>query len=305
MPDGQGATVTAAADSGIDSLLPAAMAAKAELTGVKRANIDTPSLFALAVLAGAFIAFGAVFFTTTIAGAGVLPYGVLRLIGGVAFALGVVLIVCGGGALFTGDNLIVMAWASGKVSTASMLRTWIVVYAGNFIGAAATAAIVYLSGQYTLGDGAVGATALGIASGKLGFTFSQALWLGILCNTLICLAVWLTFSTRTSGGKVLVTLLPVSAFVAAGFEHCVANMYFLPHALLIKWGAGDAFWQAIGKAPADYPMLRWDVFLTANLVPVTLGNLIGGSVLVGAVYWFVYLRRGAKAVAPSAAPPER
>ena len=295
-----------AADSGFDSPLPAAMAAKAELMGAKRADIDTPSLFVLAVLAGAFIAFGALFFTTTIAGAGqILPYGVVRLIGGVAFALGVVLIVCGGAALFTGDNLIVMAWASRKVSTASVLRIWSVVYAGNFVGAAATAVVVYLSGQYTFGDGAVGATVLAVSSGKLGFTFAQAFWLGVLCNTLICLVVWLTYSTRTSGGKVLVTLLPVSAFVAAGFEHCVANMYFFPHALLIKWGAGGSFWQAIGKTPADYSMLTWDAFLTANLVPVTLGNIVGGTLLVGAVYWFVYLRPGAKAGAASAAQQDR
>ncbi len=295
-----------AGDSGFDSLLPAAMAAKAELMGARRAGMDTPSLFMLAVLAGAFIAFGAVFFTTTIAGAGqVLPYGVVRLIGGIAFALGVVLIVCAGAALFTGDNLIVMAWASRKVSTTAVLRVWIVVYVGNLVGAGATAVVAYLSGQYTFGDGGVGATVLAVARDKLGFTFAQAFWLGVLCNTLICLVVWLTYSTRTSGGKVVVTLLPVSAFVASGFEHCVANMYFFPHALLIKSGAGDSFWQAIGKTPADYPMLTWDAFLIANLVPVTLGNIVGGTVLVGAVYWFIYLRRGAKALAADAAQLER
>ncbi len=295
-----------AGDSGFDSLLPAAMAAKAELMGARRAGMDTPSLFMLAVLAGAFIAFGAVFFTTTIAGAGqVLPYGVVRLIGGIAFALGVVLIVCAGAALFTGDNLIVMAWASRKVSTTAVLRVWIVVYVGNLVGAGATAVVAYLSGQYTFGDGAVGATVLAVARDKLGFTFAQAFWLGVLCNTLICLVVWLTYSTRTSGGKVVVTLMPVSAFVASGFEHCVANMYFFPHALLIKSGAGDSFWQAIGKTPADYPMLTWDAFLIANLVPVTLGNIVGGTVLVGAVYWFIYLRRGAKALAADAAQLER
>ncbi|HET9204913.1 MAG TPA: formate/nitrite transporter family protein, partial [Burkholderiaceae bacterium] len=211
---------------------------------------------------------------------------------------GLVLAICGGAALFTGDNLIVMAWASRKVSTATMLRGWAVVYAGNFVGSVATALIVYLSGQYTFGNGAVGASALAIASGKLGFTFFQAVCLGILCNVLVCLAVWLTYGTRTSGGKVIVTLLPISAFVTAGFEHCVANMYFFPHALLIKWGASDSFWKAVGKTPADYPMLTWDAFLTANLVPVTLGNIVGGSLLVGAVYWFVYLRPGARAVTP-------
>jgi len=222
----------------------------------------------------------------------------------VVFSLGLVLAICGGAALFTGDNLIVMAWASGKVSTASMLRTWLVVYAGNFVGAVATAVMVYLSGQYTFGGGAVGASALAIADGKLGFTFLQAVCLGILCNALVCLAVWLTYSTRTSDGKVIVVLLPIGAFVTAGFEHCVANMYFFPLALLIKSSAGDTFWKAIGKTPEDYPMLTWDAFLTGNLVPVTLGNIVGGSVLVGAVYWFLYLRRSAHAVPASAAQDE-
>ena len=295
----------AGTDIRIDALLPAEMAAKAEQIGVTRAGIDNLSLFVLALLAGAFVALGGLFFTTTIAGASAtMPFGMMRLIGGVVFSLGLVLAICGGAALFTGDNLIVMAWASGKVSTASMLRTWLVVYAGNFVGAVATAVMVYLSGQYTFGGGAVGASALAIADGKLGFTFLQAVCLGILCNALVCLAVWLTYSTRTSDGKVIVVLLPIGAFVTAGFEHCVANMYFFPLALLIKSSAGDTFWKAIGKTPEDYPMLTWDAFLTGNLVPVTLGNIVGGSVLVGAVYWFLYLRRSAHAVPASAAQDE-
>jgi formate/nitrite transporter len=295
----------AGTDIRIDALLPAEMAAKAEQIGVTRAGIDNLSLFVLALLAGAFVALGGLFFTTTIAGASAtMPFGMMRVVGGVVFSLGLVLAICGGAALFTGDNLIVMAWASGKVSTASMLRTWMVVYAGNFVGAVATAVMVYLSGQYTFGGGAVGASALAIADGKLGFTFLQAVCLGILCNALVCLAVWLTYSTRTSDGKVIVVLLPIGAFVTAGFEHCVANMYFFPLALLIKSSAGDTFWKAIGKTPEDYPMLTWDAFLTGNLVPVTLGNIVGGSVLVGAVYWFLYLRRSAHAVPASAAQDE-
>ena len=160
-----------------------------------------------------------------------------------------------------------------------------------------------MSGQYTFGNGAVGAAALSAASGKLGYGFLQAFCLGVLCNALVCLAVWLTYSARTSGGKVLVLILPISAFAAAGFEHCVANMYFVPEALLIKAGAPDAFWYAIGKTPADYAMLAWETFLFRNLLPVTLGNIVGGSVLVGAVYWFLYLRRGSRAV-PSTSQAE-
>ena len=287
-----------------DALLPVEMAAKAEQIGVKKAATDNVSLFVLAVLAGAFVALGAIFYTTTIAGAsGVMSYGSVRLMGGLVFSLGLVLVICGGAELFTGDVLIVMAWGSRKVSTRSMLRTWGVVYAGNFVGSVATAVIVYLSGQYTFGNGAVGAAALSAASGKLGYGFLQAFCLGVLCNALVCLAVWLTYSARTSGGKVLVLILPISAFAAAGFEHCVANMYFVPEALLIKAGAPDAFWYAIGKTPADYAMLAWETFLFRNLLPVTLGNIVGGSVLVGAVYWFLYLRRGSRAV-PSTSQAE-
>ncbi|HSW22591.1 MAG TPA: formate/nitrite family transporter [Burkholderiaceae bacterium] len=299
-------TPRGSSDIRIDALLPAEMAAKAELTGVTKAGTDNLSLLLLALLAGAFIALGGLFYTVTIAGASAtLPYGVVRLLGGVVFSLGLVLAICAGAELFTSDNLIVMAWASGKVSTASMLRTWVIVYVGNFVGAGATAVFVYVSGQYTFGNGAVGATALSVATGKLGYTFVQDVCLGILCNVLVCLAVWLTYSARTSGDKVIVLMLPISAFVAAGFEHCVANMYFFPHALLIKWGAPDSFWQAIAKTPADYPTLTWEAFLTGNLVAVTLGNVVGGTVLVGAVYWFVYLRRGARAVPARAEPDER
>ena len=274
-----------------DALLPAEMAAKAELSGVRKATLDLPSSFTLAVLAGAFIALGAVFATTVVAGgSGALPYGVLRLLAGTVFSLGLILVLVAGAELFTGNNLIVMAWASRRVSTALLLRNWLVVYTGNFVGSIGTALLVYLGGHHTFGNGAVGAAALATANAKSGLGFVQAVALGTLCNALVCLAVWLTLSARSVADKVLAIVPPIAAFVAAGFEHSVANMYFIPSGLFIKAGANGAFWLSIGKTAADYPNLTWSNFLLHNLVPVTIGNILGGAVLVGIVYWFVYLR---------------
>jgi formate transporter FocA len=284
----------------LDALLPADMAVKAEQIGVRKAHLNPTSMFVLAILAGAFIALGAVFATTVSAGAGdQLTFGVTRLLAGLVFTLGLILVIVGGAELFTGNNLIVMAWASRKVSTGLLLKNWLIVYLGNFAGALGTALLVYLGGQYAFGAGAVGAAALATANAKVGLTFVQALTLGILCNALVCLAVWLTFSARTTTDRLLAIIPPISAFVAAGFEHSIANMYFIPIGLFIKAGAPQAFWAAIGKTAADYANLTWGNFLLRNLLPVTLGNIIGGTLLVGAVYWFVYLRQ---AVSPPAVP---
>jgi formate/nitrite transporter len=274
-----------------DALLPVEMAEKAELSGVKKAHLDLPSCFTLSVLAGAFIALGAVFATTVVAGgSGTLPFGVVRLLAGTVFSLGLILVLVGGAELFTGNNLIVMAWASRRVSTGLLLRNWLVVYVGNFVGSIGTAVLVYLGGQHLFGNGAVGAAALATANAKTGLGFVQAVALGTLCNALVCLAVWLTLSARTVADKVLAIVPPIAAFVAAGFEHSVANMYFIPSGLFIKAGASAAFWTEIQHTPADYPNLTWERFLVGNLVPVTIGNIIGGAALVGIVYWFVYLR---------------
>ncbi len=273
-----------------DALLPSDMAAKVEQVGVRKANLDPVSTFVLAVLAGTFISLGAVFSTTVAAGVGeALPYGVARLLAGLVFSLGLILVLVGGAELFTGNNLIVMAWASGKVSTWRLLRNWALVYVGNFVGAVSTALLVYASGQFAFGKGVVGATALAMANSKTGLEFVPALALGVLCNALVCLAVWLTFSARTTTDRILAIIPPVTAFVAAGFEHSIANMYFIPVGLLIKMGAPESFWSAIGKTAAGYTNLSWSNFLVRNLLPVTSGNIIGGA-LVGVVYWFVYLR---------------
>jgi formate transporter len=272
----------------IDALLPAEMATRAEYLGVRKAEAPALTMFILAVLAGAFIALGAVFATTVAAGtSGALPFGVAKLLIGFVFCLGLILVIVGGAELFTGNNLIVMAWASGKVSTNNLLRNWGIVYLGNFVGSIGTAALVFLSRQYTFGGDAIGATALSIANGKVGLEWIQALMLGILCNILVCLAVWLTFSARSTIDKIAAIIFPITAFVAAGFEHSVANMYFIPIGLFIKH-FDPQFVQTLG---IDLSRLTWGAFLVNNLLPVTIGNIIGGSVFVAAVYWTVFLRR--------------
>lgn len=274
----------------IDALLPPQMAAKAEQIGVAKAKICLAKLFTLAVLAGAFIGLGAAFSTTVTTGLGGTPWGLVRLAAGATFCLGLILVVVAGAELFTGNNLIVMAWAGGKVSFRSVLRNWVVVYLGNLAGSLATAGLVFYSEQYFFGDRAVGVNALNIANAKCAIAFVPGLALGVLCNALVCLAVWLCYSARSVVDKIAAVLFPITAFVAAGFEHCVANMYFIALGLFIKQGAPDGFWAGLALTPADWPHLTWQGFWLANLLPVTIGNLIGGSLMVGLVYWFVYLR---------------
>jgi formate/nitrite transporter len=279
-----------ATEARLDALLPAEMAARAEDIGVRKAAMGVVPMFVLAVLAGAFIALGAAFATTVAAGAaGVVPFGLVRLVAGLAFSLGLILVIVGGAELFTGNNLLAMAWASRRISTAAVVRNWVIVYVGNFVGAIGTAVLVVLGGQYAFGDGAVGSVALATASAKAGYAPLQAFVLGILCNGLVCLAVWLTYSARTTTDRIIAIVPPIAAFVAMGFEHSVANLYFIPVGVLIRSVAPDSFWASVDLAPADLPLLDVGGVL-ANLVPVTLGNIVGGTILVGAVYWLVYLR---------------
>lgn len=263
-----------------DSLLPPQMALKAEHVGEQKATLDAVSTLVLGVLAGAFIAWGGVFYTTVVTtGEMAIPFGVAKLLGGVSFSLGLILVVVAGAELFTGNNLIVMAWASGRVSLAQLLRNWSLVYIGNFVGAVGTACLVYFAGFAQGHDGAVGDTMLQIGEAKCSITWTKAVVAGIGCNVLVCLAVWLCMSCRTVADKVLAVVFPVAAFVATGMEHCVANMYFVPAAMMVKLGRG-----------IDKGQVNASNFVLNNLIPVTIGNVIGGAVLVGLVYWFVYLR---------------
>lgn len=199
-------------------------------------------------------------------------------------------VVVGGAELFTGNNLIVMAWASGKVTGRALLRNWVIVYFGNFVGAIGTAVLMFFTRQYTFGSNAVGIAALKTGIAKSELTFIQAIALGILCNALVCIAVWLTFSARSTVDRIVSIIFPITAFVAAGFEHSIANMYFIPYALFIKY-FDPKYVSAIGDKVSNLDHLTWQAFFLNNLPPVTIGNIIGGAVLVAAVYWAIYLRK--------------
>jgi formate transporter len=274
----------------IDALLPAQMARRAEDIGVAKASLPLDRLFILAVLGGVFISLGAAFSTVVTAGGGLAP-GVSRLLGGLTFALGLILVVVGGAELFTGNMLVVMAAASGRIRLGALARNWAVVYIGNLIGAVATAVLVFLSQQYRQGSGSVGERVLAIAQTKSSLGVLPAVTLGVLANLLVCLAVWLSLSARSTVDRVVAVTVPVAAFVACGFEHSIANMYFLPIGLFVKDHAPDAFWTEIAGTKAQFAELTWTRAITHNLLPVTAGNIIGGGLLVAATYWFVYLRR--------------
>lgn len=273
----------------IDALLPPAMAQRAEQIGVDKVAMAPMRLFALAVLAGSFIALGGAFATTVAVGTAPAQWGLQRLLIGVAFSLGLILVVVGGAELFTGNNLIVMAWASRRVTTIALLRNWVIVFAGNVVGAVATALLMFTAGAHRLGGGAWGNALITAASAKLALGFVQAVALGVLCNALVCLAVWMTYSARSTADRILAVVPPISAFVAMGFEHSIANLYFVPLAMFIA--VFDPVFVASHGLQSAADSLTWTGFLRRNLVPVTLGNIIGGSVLVATVYWFVYLRR--------------
>jgi len=273
--------------NGFDPLLPVEMAHRAETVGETKANLSALNLLLLSMLAGAFIALGGDFFIAVTTSTE-LGYGVTRLIGGLAFSLGLFLVVVAGGELFTGNNLIVMAWASGRVSTLKLVRNWVIVYIGNLIGSLGTVLLVYFSGQWQFNGYEVGANALRVANHKVNLGFEEAIALGILCNGLVCLAVWLCYSARSNTDKAISILFPITAFVASGFEHGVANMFFVPLGLLLK--EDDTVVETAGLTSDGLDNLTVIDFIANNLVPVTLGNLIGGVVLVGAMYWLIYLR---------------
>ena len=270
----------------IDDLTPAEVATKAVGVGVKKAGLDFWTMFVLALFGGAFIAIGAVLATTVGSNGPEFPYGLNALLKGLIFTVGLILVIVAGAELFTGNNLMLIAVLNKKITLGKMLRNWGVVYIGNLIGSVIVALIMVMSKQYTFAGGAIGKTALTIANTKSGLEFWSALGLGIMCNILVCLAVWMTFSARTTAGKILAIIAPISAFVAAGFEHSVANMYFIPVGLFIK-----AFNPEFAAQAGEFANLSWANFFVKNLLPVTIGNIIGGAIFIGAAYWFIYLRK--------------
>jgi len=276
----------------MDAFPPAQIAEKAENIGVTKANLDFWTLFVLAILAGTFIALGAVFSTTVTAGAeGNVYFGLGKLLGGLTFCLGLILVVVSGAELFTGNNLIVMACVSGRVTIRQLLRNWIIVYLGNFVGAITTVYVMLLCKRYMLGKGVIWLNAMTISNAKCGKPFIDLFALGIMCNALVCLAVWMCMGARSTTDKILCIIFPITAFVTCGFEHSVANMYYIPGAILAKQWMPPEIWQTIGKVAADFPNLTWYNFFFVNLIPVTLGNIVGGSFCVGFLYWLAYRRK--------------
>ena len=272
--------------SDMDAFSPSEIAALVETRGVAKANAPTVTTFILGVLAGAFIGLGAVL-STTIATGSTLGYGPTRWLAGIGFSLGLILVVVAGAELFTGNNLVSMSFVSRHITFVRLLRNWGIVYVGNFVGALSIVVMVWAAQWWKQDGGAVGATALATAAAKTSLPFGVVFVRGILANALVCLAVWLATGGRTLIDKIFAIVFPISAFVAAGFEHSVANMYFIPMGMLIKNEPGLA--KAAGVSTDQLAKLDLGGFLT-NLTAATLGNIVGGAVLVGLVYWFVYLR---------------
>lgn len=273
-----------------ESLLPPQMAERAAEVGEGKVHKKLHKSFLLAVSAGVQIGIAFVFYTLVTTGAQDLPFGVSKLLGGLAFSLGLILVVILGGELFTSSVLTLVAKASGKVSWRELFKNWFIVYIGNMVGALMLVGIMITTRQYMSDDGQLGLNALAISQHKMHHTFIQAVSLGLMCNVLVCFAVWMTFSARSLTDKVMVLVLPVAMFVSSGFEHSIANMFQVPMAIAIKTFAPAEFWQMTGANIADYADLNLIDFVTNNLIPVTLGNIIGGGVFVGMWYWLIYLR---------------
>lgn len=264
-----------------DVLLPPEMAEKAAQAGIRKVQIDTFSMLLMSIMAGIYIAMASNFYTAVMTGSAALPFGVARLLGGLVFSMGLILTVVAGAELFTGNNLIVMAVLSRKVGQRWLYRNWAIVFVGNLIGSLLYAAMVWASGQHKFAGGELGTLAMNIAAAKCQIPFGEAFFRGVLCNALVCLAIWMCFSSQSTTDRVMAIVFPITAFVACGLEHCVANMYFIGVGLFLKAGGLPA--------AAD---LTWLNFFWKNLLPVTLGNIVGGAGLIGVVFWVIYKRRG-------------
>ena len=258
---------------GSNAFSPKEVAENVERVGVVKARLPFLQTALLGVLAGAFIGLGALYFTLVVSDAS-LGFAAQRLLGGLVFCLGLLLVVVAGAELFTGNNLLAMAWAGGKISSGEVLRNWTIVCAANFVGAAGLALLVWLSNHPAMNGGAVARATLAIASAKVAMPLAEAFFRGVLCNLLVCMAVWMAMAGRSVIDKAVAIVFPISAFVAAGFEHSIANMYLIPLAMLLQPAGGDITWAGFFH----------------NIIPVIAGNLFGGSVLVALVYWVIYIR---------------
>jgi len=268
-----------------DAFTPSQVAKKVKTLGVSKANMPFLPLLILAMMAGAFISFGAMYYTVVMTHPSE-AYGAAKLLGGVAFSLGFILVVIAGGELFTGNNLIVLAWANGKISIRQLLRNWGLVYLGNALGAFLTVYLVFASGFLDGAHHAYGVTAIKLGLAKVDITTTEAFVRGIFCNSLVCLASWMVYASRTVTDKVFAVVFPISAFVAMGFEHCIANMFMIPLGIVASLDPEAV--ALTGLAPEAFANLTMSGFIE-KLIPVTLGNIFGGSVMVGMSLYIVYL----------------
>lgn len=266
-----------------DQLSPAEIETKAESLGVSKSKMGFIQSFMLSIMAGAFISMGAMFFLLIVSDSA-LPFAAQRLIGGCLFSLGLLLVVVCGAELFTGNTMIVMSAASRKITWLAVLKNWLVVFFGNFVGALIMVGLVYLSNFQSMNGGAVGTAIVSVAAGKMTPDWLTLFAKGIMCNFLVCLAVWIAYGSKTVADKMLGILLPIAAFVACGFEHCVANMFFLPFGILLA---------SMGIAPAgiDPSTVTWAGALW-NWSASVPGNIVGGALFVGMAYWVAYHKKG-------------
>jgi len=265
---------------------PKDVAAKMCETGVGKCKLPILKMFILAILAGVYIAFGAQLFLL-VGSDSTLGFGFTRFLSASVFTVGLMMVVVGGAELFTGNNLVLIAALDKKITWGELLKNWVVVYIGNFVGSIILAALLFWGGTWSLNGNLVGANALKVALSKTSLTFAQAFFRGILCNWLVCMAVWMSMASKDVIGKLFAIYFPIMGFVASGFEHSVANMFFIPYGIFLK--GNPKVLEAAGKTLADLANLNWGTLFTVNLIPVTLGNLVGGAIFVGAVYWYVYL----------------
>jgi formate transporter len=271
-----------------NGISPEEMAMKAEALGIVKVSKPLWQSFYLSITAGVFIAIAFVFYTTVTTGSEGMPYGLIKFIGGIAFSLGLILVVVCGSELFTSSTLTLIARANKHISTSQVLKNWLVVYVGNALGAIFIVLLIWLAQQHFVEEGAWGVNAMSIAQHKIHHSFTQAVALGILCNVMVCLAILMAFTCKSVTDKVIVMLLPISMFVASGFEHCIANLFMIPLGIIIKTFASAEFWSLSQGSPELFNDLTFTNFVVNNLIPVTIGNIIGGA-LIGLAYWKIYL----------------
>ena len=274
-------------------LSPAEITQTALATCHKKTLLPWYSQFILAVLAGAFIAFASS--GSNVAIHTIASVGLAKALAGALFATGLIMVVIAGAELFTGNCLLVMSCVDGRSSWKSLFTNWFFVYLGNFAGALLVVAFIFGSGQLNFSHGMLGGFTINVAAYKTGLSFGNAFFMGILCNWLVCIAVWMSYGAQDIAGKVLAIFFPIWLFITSGFEHSVANMYYIPAGIIAK---SNPVWLkqalSLGTAPGKIQALSWSSFFVNNLLPVTLGNIVGGALFVGLAYWFVYARGSSK-----------